>query len=222
LSNKIESWDLAKNKCENLTSHLVSILDSFEHSFITYYIQQNTFMDQIWIGFSAKTYNTTQVSFKWIDGNPNFVSYWANKQPSINETLDKTCVYQSRNSGNWSTDSCNEKKYFICKISTNEFPNNYSNGEKIGYCPNSKINDTKHSWIDNYEKSKYCYWFSVDSANRRYLWTEASYECRKMGGYLASFHSYSDLRLLSSQFQKTPDSMKTINTWIGLKNTSKG
>jgi hypothetical protein len=43
-----------------------------------------------------------------------------------------------------------------------------------------------------------------------------------MGGYLASFHSYSDLRLLSNQFQKIPDSMKHINTWIGLYNTSKG
>jgi hypothetical protein len=111
----MESWDSAENKCENLTSRLVSILDSFEHSFITYYIQQNTFIDQTWIGFSAKTYNTTQVSFKWIDENPNFVSYWANKQPSINETLERTCVYQTRNSGNWSNDSCNEKNILCVK-----------------------------------------------------------------------------------------------------------
>jgi len=211
----MESWDSAENQCQNLNSELVSILDSFEYAFVTYYTQQFLVSDQFWTGFYAKNNNnnSTQVLFKWSDKSPEFVSYWADGQPFINKTLDKTCVYQHRKSGNWSTDNCNSQKYFMCKMTENQSPNNDSNNNEVGYCPQSENTE----WVNVNEKSKFCYWFSVDNKVMESVWNGASSECIKREGKLASIHSYSELRILTKWIKKAQS-----ETWIGLYNTSTG
>uniref|UniRef100_A0A8C6PXC6 Uncharacterized protein n=1 Tax=Nothobranchius furzeri TaxID=105023 RepID=A0A8C6PXC6_NOTFU len=49
--------------------------------------------------------------------------------------------------------------------------------------------------------------------NRKKTWTSAEHYCRRRGGHLASFHSYSDLNFLRSLVHHRTRSFR--NTWVG-------
>ncbi len=211
-------WSFAQLECQKMNgSNLVSILDPFEYSFLLYYTQQYFDSNQFWIGFYSEIVpkKSSQLLFRWADEWPVYETYWDNKQPLF--TTNSACVYQNRDRGKWSVDSCQTKKSFICKSTQNLLP--FSQNNSNFYCPHYMTTNPKLSWIDLNMKSKFCYWFSVDvdPIFLKITWAEASLQCRQRGGTLASIHSYDDLMIMRDKFDKSID-----NTWIGLYKSNSG
>jgi hypothetical protein len=222
--NSFLDFNTAEEKCLSMNgTHLVSIVNSFEYSFLKYYITRNGKADQYWIGFYATGVSDTNVSqlFKWTDDWPNYFTQWDNNEPLFAGQADQECVFQLKQNGTWRTGDCTANKAYICKKSVNPLPQ--MNSVVNGICPKINATNKKLLWLDLDKRSQYCHWFSIDyNMYGRGLvsWADASFQCRKRNGTLASIHNNHDLSLLRNKISNTRYS--DTNTWIGLYKVPNG
>jgi hypothetical protein len=222
-TNGIVDFNAAETKCQSLNGvHLVSIVNPFEYSFLKYYITQKSKADQYWIGFYATGVSDTNVSqlFKWTDDWPNYFTQWDNNEPLFAGEADQECVFQLKQNGTWRTGNCAANKGYICKKSVNPLPQ--MNSVVNGICPKVNATNKKLLWLDLDKRSQYCYWFSIDNnmyGTGQVSWADASFQCRKRNGTLASIHNNHDLSLLRN---KISNSNAYTNTWIGLYKVPNG
>jgi hypothetical protein len=219
--NGLLDFNTAETKCQSMNgAHLVSIVNPFEYSFLKYYITQNGKEDQYWIGFYATRVSDNNVSqlFKWTDNWPSYFTQWDDNEPLFAGEADQECVFQLKQNGTWRTGNCTANKGYICKKSINPLPQ--MNSVVNGICPKVNATNKKLLWLDLDKRSQYCYWFSVDNnmyGTGQVSWADASFQCRKRNGTLASIHNNHDLSLLRNKITNS-----RANTWIGLNKQPNG
>ncbi|XP_073485831.1 macrophage mannose receptor 1-like [Aquarana catesbeiana] len=185
-------WDEARRMCKSSDSELVSILDEYTASFLR--VQLNKFKEPFWIGLNS---NKTDNQFKWIDGWKLRYTKWASGEPK----KKKACVYIDID-GQWKTASCDENYASVCKqtsvIAPTEPP------QKPGKCPDSP----SKGWIPF---RGHCY--LVESSYTR-NWAQASMECLRQGGNLASVEDQLEADFLYHHIELLSDRTNTF--WVGL------
>ncbi|KAK2859585.1 hypothetical protein Q5P01_004205 [Channa striata] len=108
LSSMVDNWAHASVECLKMGASLASIQDPQEGLFI----QQNLELLQdgaktFWIGL----YKTHEGEWMWIDNSVVDYTNWQTGMPK-----SETCVNIHSDSGQWSTNSCNRYRSYICKI----------------------------------------------------------------------------------------------------------
>uniref|UniRef100_A0A914V8L2 Uncharacterized protein n=1 Tax=Plectus sambesii TaxID=2011161 RepID=A0A914V8L2_9BILA len=107
------SWMDAESYCQNMgpNSHLASILSSSEMDVIKAIAGNSAANDEVWIGAKG---DREDAIFSWVDRQPCIYTNWLAGEPS----LLYPCVSSLTSSnGQWRTDYCEVKKYFVCKHS---------------------------------------------------------------------------------------------------------
>ncbi|GFU21430.1 secretory phospholipase A2 receptor [Nephila pilipes] len=163
--SKPENQQNAEETCSNFGGHLVSIVDSFEQSFLFNFVGKKA--KQVWNGL--RTAEGTRY-LKWTDREPFYYSYWADNQPQL-RTGEESCVsLDGANNLKWNVTECSSKLPFICEITTDNIP---SFREVLGSCPNSES-----SWVD--VGDEFCY-HVAESSNHILSWDATSRYCLTKG-----------------------------------------
>ncbi|KAM6977347.1 macrophage mannose receptor 1 [Aplochiton taeniatus] len=108
-SSVVDNWAHATVECLRMGANLVSIEDPLEGQFI----QQNLDILQesskaFWIGM----YKSHEGEWMWIDNNVVDFTNWKTGMP---KSGGDSCVEIHSDNGQWSTNSCNRYKSYICK-----------------------------------------------------------------------------------------------------------
>ncbi|XP_077347035.1 macrophage mannose receptor 1-like [Lithobates pipiens] len=186
-------WDEAQRMCKQLDYTLTSILESYTASFLR--VQLDSFKEPFWIGLYSN--NKTDNQYKWSDGWKLRYTKWASEEPKEKSG----CVYIDMD-GQWKTASCDESYASICKQSSVIAPT--VPPEKPGKCPDS----SSRSWIPF---RSYCYFLEV---SRHENWGQASIQCLRHGGKLASIEDQHEADFLFEHAELLGDIESTF--WIGL------
>ena len=121
--NTLKTWDQAEYVCRleegpNGQGHLVSILSEEENIYVTQLWLSSsepatnfaTSARAAWIGLSD-TDSDGDTGFLWSDGEA--FGYSDFKRPPNRDTF---CAFLVHRGGFWTTDSCETKRRFICKV----------------------------------------------------------------------------------------------------------
>nr|BAA93690.1 haustellum specific protein A [Sarcophaga peregrina] len=103
------NWHKAYQACAKLGMSLASIESETENKSLKDYLySQSILANQFWL---SGTNLADKSTYSWQStGKPMTFTQWAPNQPG---TLANRCTYMNFN-GQWVTDSCYAKKYFIC------------------------------------------------------------------------------------------------------------
>ena len=92
----------AEKTCQSMGgSHLVSIVDTFEESFLKYLLSQKGKTANYWIGLQSKLNADKNVSqvFEWTDDWPVYYTNWAQNEPLFHSLPKEECVVMSKTNG---------------------------------------------------------------------------------------------------------------------------
>ncbi|XP_030614161.1 CD209 antigen-like protein E [Archocentrus centrarchus] len=104
------SWDAGRKDCRDKGADLVVIDSPEEQAFLSTIIQTNT-----WIGLNEKE---QEGQWKWVDGTPLILSYWATNEPNNAGTPhhDEDCVHiRDEDRMTWNDISCASSFKWICE-----------------------------------------------------------------------------------------------------------
>lgn len=191
--NSKMSWDEAWRKCKSEDSELVSITDEYTNSFLRVYTSK--YREPFWIGLNS---NKTGNQYKWTDNWKLRYTKWAAEEPK----KTTACVYMDID-GQWKTSSCTENYFSICKQSDAIAPTDPP--QKPGKCP---PDSDDRSWIPF---RGHCYLIQVSYTKN---WYQASLECLRFGGSLASFDDSLESNFVWHQIERLEDRVKSF--WIGM------
>ncbi|XP_026232662.1 asialoglycoprotein receptor 2-like [Anabas testudineus] len=111
-STESGSWTTGRANCRTRGAHLVVIHSAEEQMFLSAFVNMRT-----WIGLNDRDEEGT---WKWVDGTPLTVTYWAPTQPDnwdgyINSG-DEDCVEMfGDQSSEWNDNSCEASRTWICE-----------------------------------------------------------------------------------------------------------
>lgn len=116
--NKAKTWDEARAICQEDSGDLVGIRDGFEQSYLTLLSYLSASIEsKPWIGLRKGVRN----EYKWSDNWPVEYTNWEEgwtKDNASHQLSFESCAYINSINGNWDVSSCDEKRSFICKISS--------------------------------------------------------------------------------------------------------
>ncbi|XP_070774848.1 macrophage mannose receptor 1-like [Enoplosus armatus] len=197
------TWDAAKKHCDGDGAKLASLRNEWSQV----YIELMAFKAPLWIGLNKME---TAGYFRYIDGWHITLTNWAHWEPSP----DKPCVFVDVD-GKWRTADCNQNMTSVCMKTTDVPPTESS--DYPGLCPDDpdsvRYSRQTYSWIPY---KGYCYLFVTEKAE----WPNASANCVRHGGTLASIEDPSEQDFIQSNVKAFQDSQSSF--WIGLYRTHKG
>ena len=108
------SWTQAVQRCRQYGADLISIHSTAEQKFVMDKAIKAGFSRSLWIGLGDRN---VEGGYVWSDGSPVQYTNWYNNEPN-NYYGQEDCVeaYLSRNSKNWNDQTCEQLRYFGCKI----------------------------------------------------------------------------------------------------------
>uniref|UniRef100_A0A3Q4I410 C-type lectin domain-containing protein n=1 Tax=Neolamprologus brichardi TaxID=32507 RepID=A0A3Q4I410_NEOBR len=110
LSESFGSWDAARRDCRGREADLV-VIDSPEEENLL-----SKITTEVWIGLNDKEQEGT---WKWVDGTPLNLTYWARGQPDNGGEEDYVHVFRGRKNS-WNDLWCSSSHHWICeKVSEN-------------------------------------------------------------------------------------------------------
>ncbi|XP_039456320.1 C-type lectin domain family 17, member A-like isoform X2 [Oreochromis aureus] len=110
LSESFGSWDAARRDCRGREADLVVINSPEEQNLLS------KITTEVWIGLNDKEQEGT---WKWVDGTPLNVTYWASGQPDNGGEEDCAHVIWDKQKF-WNDLSCSSSRHWICeKVSEN-------------------------------------------------------------------------------------------------------
>ncbi|XP_037642854.1 macrophage mannose receptor 1-like [Sebastes umbrosus] len=198
------NWDAAKEHCEGDGANLASLRNEWSQAYVE--LLAMNLKTPLWIGLNKMQ---TKGYFRYIDGWHMSFSHWGSGEPSRN----KSCVYVDVD-GKWKAADCKQTMKSVCMKSTDVPPTEPSGFP--GACPENP--DTLHT-AKNYfwlPFKGYCYAFFTEVRS----WADASVECGKHGGSLASIEDPFEQEFIQSNAKTFEDSHDSF--WIGLFQTHKG
>ncbi|XP_047455947.1 CD209 antigen-like protein C [Mugil cephalus] len=110
LSEASGSWDEGRQDCRNRGADLVVIDSPEEQTSVADFIKRDT-----WIGLNDKEEEGT---WKWIDGTPVTLKYWASKQPDNGDQKwgEEDCAqFLNRHSSPWNDVPCSKSLPWMCE-----------------------------------------------------------------------------------------------------------
>uniref|UniRef100_A0A668U3F4 C-type lectin domain-containing protein n=1 Tax=Oreochromis aureus TaxID=47969 RepID=A0A668U3F4_OREAU len=111
LSESFGSWDAARKDCKDRGADLVVIDSAEEQTFLSTITTKDA-----WIGLNDKEQEGT---WKWVDGTPLTLTYWASGQPDNGGEEDCAHVIWDKQKS-WNDLSCSSSRQWICeKVSEN-------------------------------------------------------------------------------------------------------
>nr|XP_055073460.1 macrophage mannose receptor 1-like [Misgurnus anguillicaudatus] len=103
-----DSWAHATVECIRMGASLLSIEDPIESQFIRQNLEiLQDEVKSVWIGL----HRSHMGDWMWID---NTVVDYTNWKPRMRDSVEN-CVEVQSNTGMWSTNSCNNRRAYICK-----------------------------------------------------------------------------------------------------------
>uniref|UniRef100_A0A3Q1I672 C-type lectin domain-containing protein n=1 Tax=Anabas testudineus TaxID=64144 RepID=A0A3Q1I672_ANATE len=106
LSTERGSWTTGREDCRTRGADLVVIDSIEEQTFLSGLSNKNT-----WIGLTDRDKEGT---WKWVDGTPLTVTYWASNQPD-NKNGEDCVEILSDQSSKWNDISCEDSRQWICE-----------------------------------------------------------------------------------------------------------
>lgn len=219
LYNESMTWKEAKNYCESIGGHLVTINSEQENNMICSMLSDNS-MNCYWIGLSR---NSVGDDWEWINGEPVTYTNWADNEPNNDRNKNEIYVHlfgQKRTGGigvkavgQWNDVTDNAASYassfydinnfgFIC-----EWDNNISN---------TKTEISRDS--NEYKGHKYAVF------DKGLDWNAAKEYCESLGGHLATISSkeenefiyelMTDSGYTSAYFGLTDEDEEGIWEWV--------
>uniref|UniRef100_A0A3Q4HVI3 C-type lectin domain-containing protein n=1 Tax=Neolamprologus brichardi TaxID=32507 RepID=A0A3Q4HVI3_NEOBR len=109
-SERSDSWDAARKNCTDEEADLIVIDSPEEETFLSTIINEQT-----WIGLNDKEQEGT---WKWVDGTPPTLMYWASSQPD--DGGDEDCAYvRNHGKNSWMDFRCSASFHWICEKTLN-------------------------------------------------------------------------------------------------------
>lgn len=108
------TWANAKNKCQTLGAHLVTVTSDAERGFIYNSLSRGAF----WIGGSDAA---LEGKFTWVTGEKWVYQYWSSNEANTTDEDYIVAGYNSSANGSWSTRPVNETYNYICEWSANNY-----------------------------------------------------------------------------------------------------
>ncbi|XP_042284935.1 macrophage mannose receptor 1-like [Thunnus maccoyii] len=199
------TWGEAKKHCEGDDAKLASLRNEWTQTYVE--LMALNLKAPLWIGLNKKE---TGGYFRYIDGWPMSLFNWGRREPS----RDRPCVYLDVD-GKWKTAECNQNMTSVCMKSTDVPPTESS--EFPGFCPEdpeiSRYAMQRNNWVPF---NHYCYLFMTE----RIEWPDASANCVRHGGTLASIEEPKEQEFIKSYLKTFEDSHTSF--WIGLYKTHRG
>ncbi|XP_054870853.1 macrophage mannose receptor 1-like isoform X2 [Amphiprion ocellaris] len=199
------NWDEAKKYCENDGANLASLRNKWTQLYVS--LMAMKLNSPLWIGLNSKQ---TDGYFRYIDGWHLTLTDWDQREPR----MTKPCVYVKED-GKWKTAYCMEKMNSVCMKSTDVPPTESS--DFPGFCPEDPetaiYSRERTSWLSF---KAYCYLFITDRSN----WPDASANCVRHGGSLASIENPAEQAFITNVLQQFRDIHSVF--WIGLFKTHRG
>ncbi|KFW86143.1 Macrophage mannose receptor 1, partial [Manacus vitellinus] len=194
-----KGWEAALTSCQKQGSHLASIRNLEEHSFVVsrlgyilcFHRLEPT--DKLWIGLNDRK---VQMYFEWTDGTPVTYTKWHLGEPSTTNNRPEDCVLIKGQDGYWADSVCEKRAGYICKR------------KAISKIANEKeITDAgcKKGWS---RYGTYCYFIGHVPAT----FSEANTTCEGEEGYLATVESRYEQAYLTSLVGLRPEKY----FWLGL------
>ncbi|RVE70980.1 hypothetical protein OJAV_G00069900, partial [Oryzias javanicus] len=107
------TWQQSREFCRNKTGDLAVIKSEEEMAFINTLYSSD---QEAWIGL---TDGGVEGQWKWVDGTPLTLSFWAKGQPNSHQGRNQDCVefwHRAKGNGDWNDESCTVKQNWICEI----------------------------------------------------------------------------------------------------------
>ncbi|KAM8849997.1 macrophage mannose receptor 1-like isoform 2-T2 [Spinachia spinachia] len=199
------TWDAAKQNCERDGAQLASLRNQWSRNFVEFLALQ--VKGAAWIGMNKLE---TGGYFRFIGGWRITATNWGRMEPSPH----LPCVYIAED-GKWNTADCNRTKSSICMKTTDVAP--AETNDFPGLCPDavdaSRFSRRSEAWLPF---KRYCYLTCADEIE----WPDASANCIKHGGHLASIEDPSEQEFIQNSIEQFQDSHNSF--WIGLYRTHAG
>ncbi|XP_044077016.1 macrophage mannose receptor 1-like [Siniperca chuatsi] len=197
------TWYEAKKNCDSDGAKLASLRNEWSRV----YIELMAWKAPLWIALNKKE---TAGYFRYIDGWRLTITNWGILEPST----DRPCVFVDVD-GKWKTADCNQNMTSVCMKSTDVPPTESS--AFPGFCPDDpdtpRYSRESYSWLPF---KGYCYLFLTEKVE----WPDASANCVRHGGTLASIEDPSEQDFIQSNINIFKDSHTSF--WIGLYKTHRG
>jgi hypothetical protein len=107
---------------------LATIRDGFEQSYLSLltYLQASQYLKP-WIGLIKENAN----EYKWVDKWPveyvNWGAGFSNDASAVDS--NRSCAFIESSSGAWNVSACDQRRSFICKVSTEPLPTTTTPGK---------------------------------------------------------------------------------------------
>ncbi|XP_051259626.1 CD209 antigen-like protein C isoform X2 [Dicentrarchus labrax] len=108
-STESGTWDKAREDCRNRGADLAVINSDEEQTFVSKF-----YKTYAWIGLTKRGEEGT---WKWIDGTPLTLTYWATGQPSngSQDGGEEDCVHTIKFDNTWNDRSCKLSLPWVCE-----------------------------------------------------------------------------------------------------------
>ncbi|KAF1383676.1 hypothetical protein PFLUV_G00134320 [Perca fluviatilis] len=198
------NWDEAKKHCEGDGAKLASLRNEWSQAYVE--LLALNLNAPLWIGLNKME---TGGYFRYINGWRLTLTNWDRREP-----MYQPCVFVNVN-GKWKTSDCGQKMASICMKSTDVAPTESS--DFPGYCPEDPEPPRHFSQMNTWLPFRhYCYLIIQD----RTKWPDASANCVRHGGNLASIEDPSEQEFIESNIKVFQDGQSSF--WIGLYKTHTG
>ncbi|XP_048749438.2 perlucin-like protein [Ostrea edulis] len=106
------SWSDAVESCRNLSAYLAEIDTKGENDFIQKMLKENNYFDQVWLGGTDKTNETTWI---WIfSGSPLRFKNWMKGEPN-DQSGREDCMEMYVKDGGWNDNGCSSSFLSVCE-----------------------------------------------------------------------------------------------------------
>ncbi|KAM9323118.1 LOW QUALITY PROTEIN: macrophage mannose receptor 1-like [Pholidichthys leucotaenia] len=181
------TWAQADKSCKQQAASLVSIIDPGEQAIISALVGKGK--TKLWLGLVLDL----EHGWKWTDGRPYRYLRWDSGNPRPNPGHN-CAFYESSDSNNWQSSSCDKKLGYICYKDGAPLPTPHI---EQGFCASPWIPYNGHC-------------FHLHRTVQ--TWSGAQRECRKEGGELVSIRNVEDQSFVISQLGYASND----ELWIGL------
>ncbi|XP_008406068.1 CD209 antigen-like [Poecilia reticulata] len=106
-----KTWTLSREDCHSKGADLAIVTSKDEMNFINSLYNDK----EVWIGLSD---GGVEGQWKWVDGTPLTLTFWAQGQPNSHQGRNQDCVevwHRSKGDGDWNDENCNVEQFWICE-----------------------------------------------------------------------------------------------------------